>query len=94
MHSLTVIIQSLPLFPSSRENSELSERSIELEVELSRLKEQSVDHRSLLTTMAQDKETLSRWVGQWVGLHRAIMEHTCPSIVRPHPFMIRVWPVT
>ena len=43
-----------------RANSDLSERSLELEVELSRLQEQSIDHHSLLTTMAQDKETLSR----------------------------------
>ena len=46
---------------SCRANSDLSERSLELEVELSRLKEQSIDHHSLLTTMAQDKETLSRY---------------------------------
>ena len=46
----------------SRANSDLSERCLELEVELSRLKEQSIDHHSLLTTMAQDKETLSRYV--------------------------------
>ena len=45
----------------SRANSDLSERSLELEVELSRLKEQSIDHHSLLATMAQDKETLSRY---------------------------------
>ena len=45
----------------SREKSKVSERSLELEVELSRLKEQSIDHQSLLSTIAQDKETLSRY---------------------------------
>lgn len=43
-----------------RMNSEHENRVIELEMELSRLKEQTVDQKSLLTTMAQDKETLSR----------------------------------
>ena len=46
---------------SCRMNSEQENRVIELEMELSRLKEQTVDQRSLLTTIAQDKETLSRY---------------------------------
>lgn len=41
-------------------NAELESRGLETELKLSRLEEQSVDHQNLLTTMAQDKETLSR----------------------------------
>ena len=66
LHATTMYVQQLiwtfaTLFVHIRENSELCQHSLELEVELSRIKEQSIDHQSLLTTIAQDKETLSRY---------------------------------
>lgn len=45
---------------SLRSNTELESHALEAELRASRLEEQSVDHQTLLTTMAQDKETLSR----------------------------------
>ena len=46
--------------PPLRLNSEQERRIYELELEMSRLKEQSVDQKSLLTTITQDKEAVSR----------------------------------
>ena len=44
-----------------RLNAVQEERVCELEAELSRVSEETVDQQSLLTTIAQDKETISRW---------------------------------
>ena len=41
----------------------------ELEAELSRLREEAVDQQSLLTTIAQDKETISRCEGGGMTVH-------------------------
>ncbi len=46
--------------PLPRDHTELENHALEVEQKLSRLQEQSVDHQNLLTTMAQDKESLSR----------------------------------
>ena len=43
-----------------RLNAVQEERVCELEAELSRVSEETVDQQSLLTTIAQDKETISR----------------------------------
>lgn len=46
----------------------------ELEAELSRLREEVIDQQSLLTTIAQDKETISRCEGD----PYCMMQLSCP----------------
>ena len=59
-HLYTLSCHSPSPYPSLRAHTELEGQALEVELKLSRLQEQSVDHQNLLTTMAQDKETLSR----------------------------------
>ena len=44
----------------ARLNAEQEDVVVRLEGQLSRLKEQSVDHQQLLNTITNDKETISR----------------------------------